>query len=451
MQDWNTYRGQIVDGALPLKECLGSTRSTAVFSTTEGLAGSSPVVIKLIHARGVDQDRQLSIWKDISKLTHPNLMRLLRCGRCELKGELMLYAVIDRADEVLGDVLAERPLSPAEAREMLEPLADALSYLHGEGYVHGRVKPGNLFAVDERLKISCESAMPVEAAGAAGREPGVYDAPELGSGVWSAAADSWSLGWTLVESLTKQRLGPGSAIPALPAPFDEIVRRCVDPDPKERWTMARISSCLRGEPAAAASTSSSWKRYAAASVALVLFALWAATNFWSSPASTSEQPAAIEQVASPPPEQPPPAPVPKAGRRVATPPPKAVPELRLPPPARAKRTTASPTPKPPLAAAGQPNPAAAGASEGEIVAAPEVQDKDRRTITGSFRTSVRVDLDASGKVTQARLESPGPSPYFAKLALEAARKSKFSAGEEGRQRLVVFEFSRAGQRVVAVQ
>jgi TonB family protein len=36
-----------------------------------------------------------------------------------------------------------------------------------------------------------------------------------------------------------------------------------------------------------------------------------------------------------------------------------------------------------------------------------------------------VDVDAAGNVTEARLQSAGPSKYFARLALEAARGWKF--------------------------
>ncbi|MBK5290227.1 MAG: protein kinase [Acidobacteriia bacterium] len=449
MQDWTTYRGQSVDGVFPLGECLSSTRSSAVFGTSQGPNDSPPAVIKLIRAEGIDQNRQLSIWEGVSRLTHPNLMRLLRYGHCQFDGEPMLYLLIERADEVLGDVLAERPLSAEEARQMLAPVVDVLAYLHGKGYVHGRVKPGNLFAVDERLKISCESVMPVEAADSTGREPAVYDAPELASGLWSTAADAWSLGWTLVESLTQQRTGRGSVTATLPAPFEEIVRGCLDPDPERRWSMARISSCLRGEQAGTASTSSPWRRYAVAGavVAAILIAMWASPKFRDGPADSAEKRTAIEPVASPGPNQPSPMPVSKAA-----PQPKAAPKIRVPPPARAKRATTLPQPRAPLAAAGQAEPTATGVSQ-EVVAfaEPHVQDKARRTITGTFRVSVRVDLDGGGNVTQAALESPGPSPFFAKLALEAARKSKFSAGENGRRRLVEIEFSRKGSRIVAVR
>jgi len=70
--------------------------------------------------------------------------------RCALRG-------FGYADEVLSEILPERALTPAEAKEMLAPVIDTLSYLHAKGLVHGRLKPSNILAVDDRLKLSGDS------------------------------------------------------------------------------------------------------------------------------------------------------------------------------------------------------------------------------------------------------------------------------------------------------
>jgi TonB family protein len=49
----------------------------------------------------------------------------------------------------------------------------------------------------------------------------------------------------------------------------------------------------------------------------------------------------------------------------------------------------------------------------------------RNTIRGNVRVSVRVSVDHAGKVSAAKLDSPGPSRYFANLALQAARNWRF--------------------------
>jgi TonB family protein len=68
-----------------------------------------------------------------------------------------------------------------------------------------------------------------------------------------------------------------------------------------------------------------------------------------------------------------------------------------------------------------------------------------RTIHGHLKVTVLVIVDHSGKVIDALLENPGPSPYFSRLARDAAKKWTFiPAEQDARQWLVRFEFSRDG-------
>ena len=67
-------------------------------------------------------------------------------------------------------------------------------------------------------------------------------------------------------------------------------------------------------------------------------------------------------------------------------------------------------------------------------------------IDGVIKVTVRVTVDSAGNVGEASLEGPGPSRYFARLAIEAARKWKFDSAADGGPRawLLRFEFSRNG-------
>src|SRR5260370_3483731 len=83
-------------------------------------------------------------------------------------------------------------------------------------------------------------------------KPGVYDPPESSSGRLSPASDVWSLGMTLVESMTQRapvwdRMGHGDPIlpKSLPSPFFDIARNCLRRDPPQRCTIADISARLR--------------------------------------------------------------------------------------------------------------------------------------------------------------------------------------------------------------
>ena len=71
---------------------------------------------------------------------------------------------------------------------------------------------------------------------------------------------------------------------------------------------------------------------------------------------------------------------------------------------------------------------------------PSVRPDARATIRGTVRVDVKMTVNGSGQVTGAELNTPARSAFFAKLALEAARKWQFPPGEEG-SRLVRFEFT----------
>jgi TonB family protein len=62
---------------------------------------------------------------------------------------------------------------------------------------------------------------------------------------------------------------------------------------------------------------------------------------------------------------------------------------------------------------------------------PAAPQKARDTIQGKVRISVKVHVDESGRVTQAAFDSPGPSQYFAGLALKAAQLWKFAPAQMG--------------------
>jgi TonB family protein len=87
---------------------------------------------------------------------------------------------------------------------------------------------------------------------------------------------------------------------------------------------------------------------------------------------------------------------------------------------------------------------------------PEVTQQARRTIRGTVRVSVNVQVDPSGNVGKAQLDSRGSSRYFSQLALEAARDWKFRAPTRNGQNLasnwrIRFEFDRATTEATATQ
>jgi len=153
---WQQCEGQVVDG-FPLRQYLGGGEDQAVFLTE--YAGENPrkAAIKLTRADPDSTESHLRRWRLAAELSHPNLLRLFERGSWHLDKIPLLYVVMEYSEEDLSQVIPERPLTAAEAKEMLEPALGALAYLHSSGFVHGRLRPSNFMAIAGRLKISSDS------------------------------------------------------------------------------------------------------------------------------------------------------------------------------------------------------------------------------------------------------------------------------------------------------
>src|SRR5438477_11591479 len=187
------WQGQIVNGKYQLGEWIGGSAHSAVFRTELPGVSLQPTVIKLISAEGGNASEQISRWKQCATLAHSNLLRIFDAGYCQAGGAHWLYVVMEYAEENLDQVLPVRPLTATEVSELLPPMLEALAFLHAKGLVHGRIKPSNIFAIKNQLKLSADSVQPRGEMG--GIQPlSAYDAPEAETGCLTAAADLWSRG-----------------------------------------------------------------------------------------------------------------------------------------------------------------------------------------------------------------------------------------------------------------
>ena len=426
-EGWKAWEDRVVDGKFPLRQWLGGSEHSGVFLTQ--CAGQEPPIaaIKLIATGDVNAELQLAEWRAAGQLSHPSLIRLFEAGRCQSEVTDILYVVTECAEEDLSQILPQRPLTPAEVGDMLPPLLEALSYLHRRGFVHGRLKPSNLQAAGDQLKLSADHiAAPGE------RPPGrrdIYDAPETAAGVVSPASDIWSLGVTLLAALTqspsfgKDSRGDPSVAAIVPEPFRGIVRECLHLDPKRRCSLsditARLQPAARSVPAAPEAPPAPEKGVSRSTVglaALVLAVLFALVVFYARGKHGTSAPALS---AEPRTEQAAPQPAPQAAPQPAPPP--------APKPETPKRD-----------------------ARGQVVhqVVPDVPASARNTIQGTIKINVRDNVDSSGRVTKAKLASREKSKYFAKLALEAAHGWEFSPPEvNGKPKpsvwLLRFRFSRS--------
>ena len=222
-EEWKKWEGR-VDGKFPLRQWLGGSDHSAVFLTERPGQPEQKVAIKLIAAEA-DADRQLSCWRAAVQLSHPHLMRIYDAGRCRLDGTSLLYMVMEYAEEDLSQILPQRALAPGEVTELLPALLDALAYLHSKGFVHGRVKPSNVHAMGDQLKLSADQIVSFAELNPVPTRRDVYDAPETAAGIVSPAGDVWSIGVTLVAALTQNVSFDGegrNAIPIHRKPFHPL-------------------------------------------------------------------------------------------------------------------------------------------------------------------------------------------------------------------------------------
>jgi TonB family protein len=402
-----TWEGRVVAGRFPLQQWLGGSEHSTVFLTQRrpGQA-SEKATIKLIAADAADAERQLSRWRAAAQLSHPNLIRIFEAGSCQLNGTPLLYVVMEYAEEDLAEILPQRPLTPAEVAELIPPVLDALSYLHQKGFVHGNIKPSNVLAVGDQLKLSADQVTSAAETNSARRRRDVYDAPETAAGIISPAGDLWSLGVTLVAALTQNTSSvEGAQVPAaletLPEPFRGIARECLRLDPNRRCSIALIQARLQppgrsvpAEPEVPPATRRSVSKGAVAAAVAVVALLAALVAFYPRGKNTATGTEKVTQIA----------------------------------PAQASRASVPALPQPTKKAASQGAASQGAASQGDVLhqVLPDVPQSARDTITGTIKVGVRVAVDSSGKVTTAELASPGPSPYFARLALRAAQGWEFT-------------------------
>src|ERR1700680_3122253 len=154
-ESWKQWDGQVVDARFLLRRYLGGSEHSAVFLTERGIPPQK-VAIKFIQLDEPDAELQLFRWKHAATLSHPHLLRVYESGRCHLGDFDLLYVVMEYAEENLSQFLPQRPLTPAEARDVLTPTLQALAFLHGESLVHGHVRPSNILAIEDRLKLSSD-------------------------------------------------------------------------------------------------------------------------------------------------------------------------------------------------------------------------------------------------------------------------------------------------------
>jgi WD40 repeat protein/tetratricopeptide (TPR) repeat protein len=215
----------------------------------------------------------------VARLEHPHIVHIYEVGE---EGRRPFYSFEYLAGGSLKERLSGGPVAPAQAVELLEPIARAVHEAHCRGIVHRDLKPANiLLAADGAPKVSdfglakrLEVSTGLTPTDAVLGTPG-YMAPEQAGGhsrETGPAADIYALGAILYEFLTgrppftaaswsdylwlvhtQEPVAPKRLQPKIPRDLETICLHCLHKAPARRYATARdLAEDLRryqkGEP-----------------------------------------------------------------------------------------------------------------------------------------------------------------------------------------------------------
>lgn len=189
----------------------------------------------------------------IARLSHPNIIQIIDRGR----EEGICYFVMEYVDGLnLDAFLREKSLTMRQMIDIAVQTCRALSYAHSKGIVHRDLKPSNILITRDTLSVKVADFGLVQLAQAAGELSTLtqshiamgtleYMAPEQrrDARAVDCRADIFSFGIILYEIFTGQLpVGhfkrPSEVNPAMPREMDDIILKCLKPNPDDRFQSA---------------------------------------------------------------------------------------------------------------------------------------------------------------------------------------------------------------------
>lgn len=250
--------------------CLGRGGGATAWLVAEQSTGRE-YALKAFFAgesagRGEEEDAIRREVRILSALDHEHLVKAYDVVRLDGPAGGSLGLIMDyAAGGSLGQLIAGRgSLGPGETVTVLTPIAQALAYLHGHGFTHGDVSPGNVLftahgkplLADLGVARMVADATAVTDAGTEGfRDPAPVDAVRAGlqpeRDVYSLAA----LGW---YCLTGRAPEPGAQrpplpllVPGVPPTLAAALESGLQEDRRLRPTAAELASAVHRSAVAA--------------------------------------------------------------------------------------------------------------------------------------------------------------------------------------------------------
>lgn len=136
----------LINGRYRILRTVGVGGMGSVYAAQDERLGRQ-VALKLLRADlATDtraRERFLREAQIAAQLRHPHIVRTYDVGESP-EGPYLVQELLD------GDTLdAILPLPPAQAADTIDQTADALSYIHGLGYIHCDIKPHNIMLLND--------------------------------------------------------------------------------------------------------------------------------------------------------------------------------------------------------------------------------------------------------------------------------------------------------------
>jgi len=274
-------------GEYQLEAELGRGGMGVVYQALQPSLGRS-VALKMLRSGDGASDEEVSRFRleaeAAARLEHPHIVPLYEVGEVSSRPYFTMKLV---RGTTLAKRLADGPMPPREAAEVLAVVADAIEFAHRHGVLHRDLKPSNIL-IDEQnrphvsdfgLAKQVDSAASLTRSGAVIGTP-AYMPPEQaagGRGDLGPASDVYSLGAILYQMLTgrppfqaaspvdtvllvleQDPLPPRVLNPKVDRDLEIIALRCLQKLPELRYATAGelaadLRAYLAGEPIAARS------------------------------------------------------------------------------------------------------------------------------------------------------------------------------------------------------
>jgi alkyl hydroperoxide reductase subunit AhpC/predicted Ser/Thr protein kinase len=271
-------------------QVLAPGRVVAHYRVEDVVGSGSFATVYRARDLTLDRDVALKVFKDTNpakakaaitearaaaSLSHPNICTIFAVEDAEGASMIAMEYLHGRT---LADYVNDGPMQPETVSRVIRQVAHGMSVAHARGLIHGDLKPANImigpcgqakvldfglsrresplekldFAVDATATYDSTE---LEPSGLSGTPS--YMAPEQARGDRpSSASDVFALGVITYELLTAHKAFPGKNLlqvlnqiarvdpdrlaADLPAPFDDLVRRTLNPDPDDR------DICMKG-------------------------------------------------------------------------------------------------------------------------------------------------------------------------------------------------------------